>query len=302
MAENNIFRVEKTKDFTVMSNHHFKNRRLSLKAKGLLSLMLSLPDDWDYSLSGLVRICTEGKEAINKALNELEKEGYLTRNQIRAEKGRFSRTEFIIREIPVLPCTGNQVTVKTESIASSQQQKSPYTENPSTEKPDTDNPAAEKPCPENPPQSNTKEIKELKESNTYQSIYQQENAEQYEEDMIEDILRENIEYDILIQDPDYFGSSSGRELLDSFVEIMKQPFISCKLNYRIGKEEISIAAVRSRLMKVDCEHIKYVFDSVFNATERTVKIKNMQAYLLTTLYNAPVTYHAYQADLCKDVG
>ena len=63
-----VFRVEKTKDFTIMSNHHLRNRTLSLKAKGLLSQMLSLPDDWDYTTKGLARICKEGVDSISTAL------------------------------------------------------------------------------------------------------------------------------------------------------------------------------------------------------------------------------------------
>lgn len=295
MADSNIFRVEKTKDFTVMSNHHFKNRKLSLKAKGLLSMMLSLPDGWDYSLSGLVKICVEGKEAINKALNELEQQGYVTRNQLRAEKGRFSRTEYVIREIPVPPCTENRVTVDAQLEVESQQPGLPYTENPSTVNPATDNP-----CPENPPQLNTKVIKELNESNT-QSIYPAVPAEEFEEYEIENILRDQIEYDVLVQDPDYFGCSSGPELLDSIVEILKAPFTSSKITCRISGESIATEAVRSRLRKLDCEHIKYVYDCVFD-NQGHPPIKNMKAYLLTALYNAPITYAAYCVDQCRNAG
>ena len=71
-----VFRVEKTKDFTLMSNHHLKNRKLTLKAKGLLSLMLSLPDSWDYTLKGLASICSEGIDAVRTAVKELEQDVY----------------------------------------------------------------------------------------------------------------------------------------------------------------------------------------------------------------------------------
>ena len=71
-----VFRVEKTKDFTVMSNHHLRNGKLSLKAKGLLSLMLSLPEDWDYTTKGLACICKDGMDSIGSALKELEQHGY----------------------------------------------------------------------------------------------------------------------------------------------------------------------------------------------------------------------------------
>ena len=84
-----VFRIEKTKDLTVMSNHHLRNKTLSLKAKGLLSLMLSLPEDWDYTTKGLAQIGKEGVDSISTALKELEKHGYLTRHRIRYKNGRY---------------------------------------------------------------------------------------------------------------------------------------------------------------------------------------------------------------------
>ena len=95
-----VFRVERTRDYTVMSNHHLRDKSLSLKAKGLLSLMLSLPEDWDYTLSGLARICQEGKDAIRGAIVELERAGYVQRRQTTDETGKFSVNEYIIREQP----------------------------------------------------------------------------------------------------------------------------------------------------------------------------------------------------------
>ena len=95
-----VFRVERTRDYTVMSNHHLRDKSLSLKAKGLLSLMLSLPEDWDYTLSGLARICQEGKDAIRGAIRELERAGYVQRRQTTDEAGKFSVNEYIIREQP----------------------------------------------------------------------------------------------------------------------------------------------------------------------------------------------------------
>lgn len=291
MAE--VFRIEKSRDFTVMSNHHFKNKDLSLKAKGLLSQMLSLPESWDYSLKGLVSICKEGKESINKALNELEEHGYLTRTQVR-EKGRFSRTEFVIREVPVSPCTENRVTVESPKNHDALLPESSYTENrvtvekpPCTGKPYTVNPLTVSPCTENLPLLNTKDNKELKELNT-KSIY----PPMYDEDEIEEVIRENIEYDILLQDPEYFGSPATAEILDNMVEIIKKPFLSSKTHHRIGGDDIATECVRSRLLKLDCEHIKYVFDCVFGDTKQG-KIKNIGAYLLTALYNAPTSCTAY---------
>ena len=95
-----VFRIERTLDYTVMSNHHLKDTALSLKAKGLLSMMLSLPDEWNYTTRGLAAICKEGVDAIGGALRELEKAGYIVRRQLRGPGGRISDTEYTIYEKP----------------------------------------------------------------------------------------------------------------------------------------------------------------------------------------------------------
>ena len=96
-----VFRVERNKNFTVLSNHHFKNKDLSLKAKGLLSLMLSLPEDWNYNMLGLASLSRDGIDSVRSALKELEHYGYVKRNKVRNEYGLFTDTEYIIREIPI---------------------------------------------------------------------------------------------------------------------------------------------------------------------------------------------------------
>ncbi len=98
-----VFRITKTKDYVTMSNRHFKNKNLSLKAKGLLSQMLSLPEEWDYTLKGLSKICKEGVDSIRSAINELENEGYIVRRQTRDENGRMSVSEYMIYEEPQKP-------------------------------------------------------------------------------------------------------------------------------------------------------------------------------------------------------
>jgi hypothetical protein len=96
-----IFRVERTKNFTVMSNHHFKNKNLTLKAKGLLSLMLSLPDDWNYNMQGLATLSRDGIDSVRSAIKELEHHGYVERHRLRNEYGFYGDTEYIIREVPL---------------------------------------------------------------------------------------------------------------------------------------------------------------------------------------------------------
>lgn len=95
-----VVRVHKSANFTVMSNYHFKEKKMSLKAKGLLSLMLSLPDDWNYSISGLVSLSKDGKDSVMSALAELEEFGYLVRNRTTNSKGQFSGIEYNIYEQP----------------------------------------------------------------------------------------------------------------------------------------------------------------------------------------------------------
>lgn len=109
MIKMSVFRINKTANYTVMSNHHFKEKKMSLKAKGLLSLMLSLPDDWDYSISGLATLSKDGKDSIMSALTELEKFGYLTRQRLTDDKGRFAGVEYNIFEVPQPknPISGN---------------------------------------------------------------------------------------------------------------------------------------------------------------------------------------------------
>ena len=95
-----VFRVKKDKNFTVMSNHHFKCRQLSLKAMGLLSLMLSLPDTWNYTLNGLATICSDGVSSVRAGIQELESHGYIVRKRLRDDYGRLTDTEYSIYEHP----------------------------------------------------------------------------------------------------------------------------------------------------------------------------------------------------------
>lgn len=108
-----VIRVQKTENYTVMSNHHLRNKELSLKAKGLISLMLSLPPDWDYSVAGLVAICKESHTSVRSALKELEEQNYLVRERKNSEKGYFVY-EYTLYEVPE-PHTGKQHAAKRDA-------------------------------------------------------------------------------------------------------------------------------------------------------------------------------------------
>ena len=154
-----VFRVEKTRDYTVMANHHLRNTALSLKAKGLLSLMLSLPEDWDYTTKGLARICRDGVDSICATVRELEDAGYIIRERVRNANGRLGSIEYTILEQPRPP---------------EPKPGKPVRKNPVQVKPVLDSPALEKPEQENPEQLNKKESSKqaLK---TYQSSTEESN-------------------------------------------------------------------------------------------------------------------------------
>lgn len=142
-----VFRVHKNENYTVLSNYHFKEKEMSLKAKGLLSLMLSLPEAWDYSAAGLVKLSKDGKDSVNGALKELEKFGYLKRSQAVNTNGTFGGYNYEIYEKP-----------NTDTKTEKPKTKKPFTEKPSTEKPQQ---LSNKEL--NKKQLNTKKIKDVEE-------------------------------------------------------------------------------------------------------------------------------------------
>lgn len=277
-----VFRVEKTKDFTIMCNHHLRNAELSLKAKGLLSLMLSLPEDWDYTTKGLAHICKDGVDSISTALKELERHGYLTRQRIRYENGQLGDIEYTIHERPV--------TEETEVI-------SPKRENPRQVKPKLAKPEQAAPIQENLAQLNTNQSRTKKQktegSITYPSIYPAEPepaASQPDRmdgmDLINayrEIVKDNIEYEIMSQ-------RYGKERMDETVELMLEVILSKRPYIRIAGDDFPREIVKGRFLKITSMHIEYVFDCI---DKNTTKVGNIKAYLLAALYNAPATMDSY---------
>ena len=265
-----VFRVEKTKDFTVMSNYHLRNKSLSLKAKGLLSQMLSLPEEWDYTLAGLACINKESKDAIRSAVNELEQAGYITRHQTTTEGGRFGSNEYVIRERP-LP-------------------HEPLTENPTTVDPQT---AA--PLTENPTQLNTNPSKTEKEKTELTStdslpISQKRNRTEVtaaEMQQYREIIAQNISYDLLRQEYPH-----QQEQLEEILEILVETVCTTRQTVRVAGNNFPTEVVKGRLMKLTAEHIRFVLGCF---SRNTTKIRNIRQYLLTTLYNAPTTIDNYYA-------
>ena len=255
-----------------MGNIHLRDKNLSLKAVGLLSKMLSFNDSWRFSTRGLATICKEGPDAILSTLKELEENGYLVRHRSRDDKGRLVTTEFDIYESPQagLPHGGN-----------------PHRENPDVDNPDVDNPCGDKSAQISTDQVITQERNTL--SKNKQSINLDGMDRMDERNRYEEIIRQNLDYDILCQDPK-FDNDRFQEMID----IMLDAVCSTAPTIRINGEDMPQQVVKSRFLKLNSSHIEYVLEAM---NKNPSDIRNIRAYLLTALYNASLTIDNYYSAL-----
>ena len=292
-----VFRVERNTGYTVMSNHHLRNKELSLKAKGLLSQMLSLPEDWDYTLAGLSYINRESIDAIRTAVWELEKAGYITRRQGRDEKGKMTAIEYTIYEQPQPPALD-----------------SPVLENPTADNPILENPTPDNPTSENPMQLNKDiqktDLSKKEKSNTdlsnnhsipilspNPSPLREETAEPERKgtetadaySVYEEIIKDNIEYEHFIK-----HSNIDRERLDEIVSLILETVCTKRKTIRIAGDDYPAELVKAKFMKLNSNHIEFVFDCM---KENTTKIRNIKQYLKAVLFNAPNTIDSYYTAL-----
>ena len=292
-----VFRVERNTGYTVMSNHHLRNKELSLKAKGLLSQMLSLPEDWDYTLAGLSYINRESIDAIRTAIWELEKAGYITRRQGRDEKGKMTAIEYTIYEQPQPP-----------------QLENPILENPTAGKPILENPTTDNPTLENPTQLNKdiqrtdlpkKEKSNTDLSSTHSIPIHSLNPLPYGDTaaaperkrterndayrVYEEIIKDNISYDILLQD-----NHLEADRINEIVDLILETVCTKRSTIRVAGDDYPAELVKSKFMKLDSEHIRFVLDCM---RENTTKIRNIKQYLKAALFNAPSTIGNYYTSL-----
>lgn len=265
-----VFRIEKNKNYTVMSNHHLRDNVLSLKAKGLLSQMLSLPENWDYTLAGLSRINKESIGAIRTAVWELEKAGYITRRQGRDSKGKMTAIEYTIYEHP-------------QPMASPPTSDSPILENPLSKNPTTDKSTSEIPTSENSTQLNKDKTNKEK-LNTdlikYPSINQTEQPDwidRYNKNT--EHIKNNIDYGSLVLIYD-------KAVIDEIVSVMAEVLTIDTPYYTIEKKEYPTELVRQRFLKIDYGKLDAF---LLEFSRRTEKIYNTKAYLITSLFNIPAT-------------
>ena len=290
-----VFRVERNAGYTVMSNHHLRNKNLTLKAKGLLSQMLSLPEDWDFTLAGLSYINREKIDAIREAIRELERAGYIVRSRERDEKGRLRGADYVIYEQP----------------------QQPTSDLPTLENPTLDKPTLEKPTLENPTQINKdilntnlpkkdKSITDL--SNTDSIPILSPNPLPFGEDAAEpterkgkeaatesaveiyrEIIKDNIDYDILLHDNKY-----DKDRIDEILDLILETVCTARKTLRIAGDDYPAELVKSKFLKLNSSHIEFVLDCM---KQNTTKVRNIKQYLRAVLFNAPSTIDNYYTAL-----
>lgn len=286
-----VFRIEKARDYTVMSNYHLRDISLSLKAKGLLSLMLSLPENWDYTMKGLARICKDGIDSISGGIRELEAHGYLIRERVRGANGQLGSIEYTILEQPKPPAP---------------MQGAPILENPIQAVPTLDTPMQGEPAqlnidkssnqiskkdlsstePSNPIQSNPQPLMSLPPAGARMGTDGMGAREAYRK-----VIFENIGYEYLSQD-----AHIDREQLNEIADLIVDTVCSARKVIRIAGDDYPAEVVKSRFLKLDSSHVQYVMDCM---KDNTTYVRNIKKYLLAALYNAPATINSYYSSLVQ---
>lgn len=265
-------------NYTIVSNGILKNQSLSLKDRGLIITLLSLPDNWAFTINGLSKIIPDGKDSIKNSLKHLEKLGYVSKTQNRGEFGKYGNIVIEVHETPILPIVEN-----------------PLTENPLTGKP----------VPENLSQYNNNKYNTNK-SIIHQSIHPSINSQNVDGlvDMdesenyiyLKNLIKKNIEYDIL---SDQFKDLTDKDILDQIVDLITEICSFAKKDILINGNHIPSALVKTKFLKLDSSNIQYVMEELKKGTS---KIKNPHSYLISMLYNAQNTQNVhYQSAVNSDM-
>lgn len=260
-----ILRNPNKERFTIIDNSIFRESNLSLKAIGMLCFLMSLPDNWNFSEKGLAKILKDGLTSIKSALQELEEEGYLEREQVRDLNGGFGKMIYTIREIPTKPIN---------------KELEPRTQNPTT-----DNPISQNQLQINTKEINTKEIKSIYPGNM---IFSVDEKRIDEIDYFKNIIFKNINADTLIYD-----RPGRKEKINELISIMAEILASKKTYTMISGNKHLTSEVKQVFNKINQGHIEYILESLDN---NYTPIKNIKSYLITSIYNAPQTIDNYYSN------
>ena len=294
-----VFRIEKNKNYTVMANYHLRDISLSLKAKGLLSLMLSLPEDWDYTTKGLACICKDGVDSICSTVKELEKAGYVQRRRLRNELGHLTEIEYTILEKPVRSAASEESLPDSSEKAGTPPKREkpvldyPVLDIPEQAFPEQAIPEQEEPEQENPAQLNIQEsiteksITDLSSKDSFfpsGALLENRQAPLTDGRTERERIREQIEYEIM-------RDRYSREQIDELVEIMLEVSMNRSPTIRIGRDsEYATAYVQDRFSRITSMHIERVCDGI---RDNHTQVRNTKAYLLAALFNAVSTLDSY---------
>lgn len=284
-----VFRVFKTEKFSVISNYHLFDKRLTHKATNLLTTMLALSPVWDYTLKGLASLKKDGIDGVRSGIRELEKLGYLTRRQLRNEKGQLAHNEYLVYETPEL----NPNFAKSEENC----QELPSLENPITDK-KINSPSLVNPSTENPTQLNTKLLNTKYTNQSYQdnnnininNTYrcdEMDSIDKIDRKEIKAELKKQLSYENLIS-----RNEADEKQINSIINILADVMSSRSQSIRIGGENKPLEEVIQRFKQLTDKHIAYVLECL---NKNADKPRNIRAYLLTSLFNAPSTMDCYYA-------
>ena len=300
------YTIKKEKDFVQIPNSILTSPDISLKAKGILALMLSLPDNWKFSIEGIASKCKESRECISNAIKELESAGYVKRTMKHGDDGKITGMEYEIFEEPYTvteaeehneekpcedkPCTANPSAEN--PLMEEPSEEKPLTDKPSTENPSMDLPMKGNPSEENPWVNNTKTNKKennnILYNNTQSNPIPSKNKISFnmsEIDRCRWMIKDNIEYDILAE-RDYIP----RDMLDEIVELMVETICSKNETITIASNTYPHELVKNKFMKINSDHIEYVIECV---SKNTTKVSNIKQYMLAAIFNAPNTIGTY---------
>ena len=279
-----VCRIMKESNYTRVSNHYLRDNSLSFKAKGLLTLMLSLPEDWDYTIAGLAQFTADGRVSIANTIRELEERGYIRRKQTRGENGAFAQNVYWIYEvsqIDELPCAENVETVDLDEEISENEasgSNEPLADNVSTaindlsvSQPNLLIPLTDLPSTEIMPTENqAQQIKELQKT-------EKPNLIRY--DLMRARAGQRVEYAVLREE-------FPKEQLDELIELIVEMEVCEGESMLIAGSLYPVELVKARMQALNAECIRYVLDCL---REVKPQIKNMKKYLMASLFNAPAT-------------
>ena len=312
-----IFRINKTQDYVVMSNHHLRNKNLTLKAKGLLSQMLSLPADWDYTLVGLAHINKESIDAVRTAVWELEREGYIEKTRERDDKGKLGGTIYNIYELPqknILdpkPQTEKNTNnkIKTDNLNNTNKnhnadnkdkeitktiKTSGAEQTQTTIKTEIEETAKKLQNSTTPPsnsaiQGNVDQQKKEKENKELtKEVEKKKTKDIYK---LKEFIKTNLEYDYLIN-----TYKTEKEEINDIINIILEILNSQRETIYVAGEEYPTEFVKDRFRQLETDHIEHILGCM---EKNTTKIKNIKSYLKTVLFNAPTTINSYYKSLIR---